>query len=50
MSEREKSGNVRQDLIDTLITLKNEDMGKTQTAESNIGRLDLLIKENFNLM
>lgn len=43
MSEREKSGNTRQDLIDTLITLRNEDKGMAQNAKSNIGRLELLI-------
>jgi len=36
MIEREKSGNVRQDLIDTLITLKNEDIGKIQNSTSTI--------------
>jgi len=42
MSEREKSGIVRQDLIDTLITLKNEDNGKIRSAKANIGSSDLL--------
>lgn len=39
MNEREKSGKTRQDLIDTLITLRNEDKAKTK---SNIGRFGLL--------
>ncbi|KAJ6641330.1 putative cytochrome P450 6g2 [Pseudolycoriella hygida] len=34
LSEREKNGNTRQDLIDTLLTLKNEDKGKTQNDPS----------------
>lgn len=38
LNEREKSGNARQDLIDTLLVLKNEDKGKTQSGASSVGQ------------
>lgn len=43
LSEREKSGNSRQDLIDTLLLLKNEDKGKSQ-SQSNFGWLKKLMR------
>lgn len=38
LNEREKSGNARQDLIDTLLILKNEDKYKTQSGASSVGQ------------
>ncbi|KAG4067639.1 hypothetical protein HA402_005411 [Bradysia odoriphaga] len=43
LNEREKSGNKRKDLIDTLLTLKNEDKDKTQTDASRYG--DVLVAQ-----
>lgn len=44
LNEREKSGMVRQDLIDTLLTLKNEDKGKTNRGGTKYGSLKHLEK------
>lgn len=41
MGEREKSGNVRNDLIDTLISLKNEDKSQHLSA-TNVGNCSSL--------
>lgn len=50
MSEREKSGHIRQDLIDTLVSLKNEDKGKSRSAKSNnIGRKNLPVIDHLNI-
>lgn len=45
MGEREKSGFVRNDLIDTLISLKNEDKSETLTATNIVFQDDVVVAQ-----
>lgn len=47
MNEREKSGSVRNDLIDTLINLKNEDETKHLSA-TNVGNFIFFVSISFD--
>lgn len=45
MEEREKSGTVRNDLIDTLLLLRKEDAHKTYSPENIVFQGDVLVAQ-----
>lgn len=50
LNEREQSGSKRQDLIDTLLILKNEDEGKSQNGAAGIGLLKKFQMNRFQVI
>lgn len=45
MGEREKSGDIRNDLIDTLLVLRKEDADKTYSPENIVFQGDVLVAQ-----